>query len=146
MTRFLIIVLLFTLFSCQRKKAENSQEMNRPNVQKLDGITEFAFNEEMHNFETLESGEIVVYTFVFTNTGNKVLRINDVVTDCGCVHAEFSKDPVPPGKTGIIEVEFDSSGLFGRQFKTIEVHANTKKPKQLAIFAEVKNEQLEIKY
>ena len=100
----------------------------------------------MHDFGILQSGEIVVFSFTVTNTGNSELKIKNVEADCGCVHAEFLKEPVPPGKTGLIEVEFDSSGLFGRQFKTIEVHANTKKPKQLAIFAEVQNEQLEIKY
>jgi hypothetical protein len=44
------------------------------------------------------------------------------------------------------KVEFDSSGLFGKQIKSIVVHANKKKPKQLAIFAEVQNKQIEYKY
>jgi len=146
MTKFLSIFFLITLLACQNKNSENTQKKTLPVKKKINGITKFEFNEEMHNFGTLQSGEIVVFTFVFTNTGDKELKIDDVVTDCGCVHAEFLKEPVPPGKTGLIEVEFDSSGLFGRQFKTIEVHANTKKPKQLAIFAEVQNKHLEIKY
>ena len=146
MTRFLSIVILLTLFSCQGKKTESSKNKTQPTEQKSAGITEFAFNEEMHNFGSLQAGEIVVYTFVVTNTGDKNLIVEDVVTDCGCVHAKFPKVPIPPGMTGLIEVEFDSSGLFGREFKTIEVHANTKKPKQLAIFAEVQNNELEIKY
>jgi len=146
MIKFLSIFLLFTLLACQGKNSGNTQKKNKPAEKETNGITKFEFNEEMHNFGLLQSGEIIVYTFVFTNTGDKELKIDDVVTDCGCVHAEFLKEPVPPGKTGLIEVEFDSSGLFGRQFKTIEVHANTKKPKQLAIFAEVQNKHLEIKY
>jgi hypothetical protein len=146
MKKFLSIFFILTLLACQGKNSRNTQNKSQPAEKKTYGITEFAFNEEMHNFGSLKSGEIVVYTFVFTNTGDKKLTIDDVVTDCGCVHATYSKAPVAPEKTGLIEVEFDSSGLFGRQFKTIEVHANTKKPKQIAIFAEVQNEQLEIKY
>jgi len=146
MTRFLSIIIILTLFSCQGKKTDNAKKETQPAEQKSAGITKFAFNEEMHNFGSLQAGEIVVYTFVVTNTGDNNLIIEDVITDCGCVHAKFPKEPIAPGKTGLIELEFDSSGLFGRQFKTIEVHANTKKPKQLAIFAEVQNEQLEIKY
>jgi len=146
MTKFLSIFFLLTLLACQGKSSSNNKKGNNHAEKEINGTTEFEFNEEKHNFGSLQSGEIVVYTFVFTNSGNKNLTIDDVVTDCGCVHTEFPKEPVAPGKTGLIEVEFDSSGLFGRQFKTIEVHANTKKSKQLAIFAEVQNEQLEIKY
>ena len=146
------LALEFQLVSPASKRSERpvgltiSVESPWPAEKKTIGITESEFNEEMHNFGPLQSGEILVYTFIFTNTGDIDLIIDNVETDCGCIHAKFSKDPIKPGKTGFIEVEFDSSGLFGKQFKTIEVHANTKKPKQLAIFAEVKNEQLEIKY
>lgn len=146
MTKLISIFFLLSLLACEGKNSANNKKENNPAQKEINEKTEFEFNEEMHNFGSLQSGEIVVYTFVFSNTGDKSLTIKDVVTDCGCILAEFPKEPIEPGKTGLIEVEFDSSGLFGRQFKTIEVHANTKKIKQLVIFAEVKNEQLEIKY
>ena len=146
MTKFLSIFFLVTFLGCQSKNSTNTEKENLPAKKRTTGITEFAFNEEMHNFGSLQSGEILVYTFVFTNTGDNDLTVNNVITDCGCIHAEYPEEPIAPGNTGLIEVEFDSSGLLGRQFKTIEIHANTKKPKQLAIFAEVQNEELEIKY
>lgn len=146
MIKFLSIFVLLGLLACQGKNSVQNPKDNQLKEMKTSKITNVEFNEEMHNFGSLQSGEIVVYTFVFTNTGDNNLIIDNVVTDCGCIRADFPKEPVAPGKTGLIEVEFDSSGLFGRQFKTIEVYANTKKPKQLAIFAEVQNEQLEIKY
>lgn len=137
---------MITLTSCHGKNEKNSDSTNPFSKETIKGIPEFEFTEEMHNFGSLHSGEIIVCTFVFSNVGNGNLIINNVTADCGCVHAEFTKNPVAPGKTGLIEVEFDSSGLTGRQYKTIEIHANTKKSKQLAIFAEVQNEQIEIKY
>ena len=76
---------------------------------------------------------------------NQTLHQSNTESDCGCVLVHFSKDPVKPGEKGKIEVEFDSSGLFGRQLKTIEIQLNCKEPKQLIIFAEVKNELIEIK-
>ena len=142
MKNVLFILVVVFLFSCGNKNAKNTDAAQ----QETNGLTEFEFTEEMHNFGSLQSGEIVVYTFEFKNSGENILMIKNVETDCGCVKANFSKEPVLPGKIGVIEVEFDSSGLWGKQFKTIEIHANTKKPKQLAIFAEVKNEELEIKY
>jgi hypothetical protein len=108
------------------------------------GVTTITFDEEMHNFGQLQAGEMVVYTFVFTNTGKNDLQIDTTETDCGCVQVNVPEPTVKPGQKGRIEVEFDSSGLFGRQLKTIEIHANCKEPKQLVIFAEVKNEQIEI--
>ena len=142
MKKILFILSVFALISCGYK---NAKKTNTTRVE-TKGLTEFEFSKEMHNFGTLQSGEIVVYTFEFKNSGKNNLLIKDVLTDCSCVRAEFPKEHVLPGETGIVEIEFDSSGLWGKQFKTIEINANTKKPKQLAIFAEVQNEEIEINY
>lgn len=120
--------------------------MDKTKVDVFEKTTEVTFNEEIHDFGILESGEIVEFTFTFTNLGKHDLILNEVVSDCGCVNVNFLKDPVKPGETGLIEIEFDSSGMFGKQFKSIEFQANCKEPKHLAIFATIKNEQLEIKY
>ncbi|MCF6357722.1 MAG: DUF1573 domain-containing protein [Draconibacterium sp.] len=146
MNRFLFVIFIFTLFSCSPQKKGNQKKINADIPEKLTGITEITFNEEIHDFGQLISGEIVVATFVFTNSGKHNLVIEKVESDCGCVYVDFTKEPVEPGKTGLIEVEFDSSGMFGKQFKTIEIGANSKEPKHLAIFAIIINEQLEIKY
>lgn len=146
MKKYLFIPVVFLLFSCGNKTGSTKTETQKINQTGTNALTEFVFTKEMHNFGSLKSGEIVVYSFEFKNTGNNNLVVNDITTDCGCVKVDFSKEPLPPGETGIIEVEFDSSGLWGKQFKSIEVHANTKKTKQLAIFAEVQNQEIEIKY
>ncbi|QGY45440.1 DUF1573 domain-containing protein [Maribellus comscasis] len=142
MKNMLLTLLVAFLFSCGNRNEQKSKATQ----QETNVITEFEFSKEMHNFGSLQAGEIVVFTFEFKNSGENNLLIQKVETDCGCMRAEFSKENVLPGESGIIEVEFDSSGLWGKQFKTIEVYANTKKPKQLAIFAEVLNEEIEIKY
>ncbi len=145
MNKFLLIIFVISLISCSHKKS-NQEKTNICIEEKSTGITEITFNEEIHDFGALISGEIVVFTFVFTNSGKHNLIIEKIESDCGCVQIEFSEKPVEPNKTGLIEVEFDSSRMFGKQFKSIEIHANCKEPKHLAIFAAVKNEKLEIKY
>jgi hypothetical protein len=145
MKKGFLIFLILALISCMPKKKE-AEKNNSTEFEKITGTTEITFNEDIHDFGVLTSGEIVVSTFVFTNTGTHKLIINKVESDCGCVKADFHKEPVKPGETGTIEVEFDSSGMFGKQYKSIEIHANFKEPKHLAIFAAVKNEILEIKY
>lgn len=141
MKNLLVFLTITFLVACQPKKgSENGEcENSKPATTQVD------FQEEMHNFGKLEAGEILVYTFVFTNTGNHDLRIESVETDCGCIRATIPEKPVKPGKQGLIEVEFDSAGLWGRQLKSITIQANTEKPKQLVIFADVNNEQLNIK-
>lgn len=134
---YVVILILSLLVACTPK---NQKQQNATSA----GITTMSFDEEMHNFGQLQAGEMVVYTFIFTNTGKNDLVIDNTETDCGCVQVNVPESTVKPGEKGRIEVEFDSSGLFGRQLKTIEIHANSKEPKQLVIFAEVKNEQIEI--
>lgn len=108
--------------------------------------TSIEFLENSHNFGALEAGEIVVYAFEFINNGDTDYQIESVDCTCACVQAYFSKQLVKPGEKGRIEIEFDTAGLTGREYKTIEINGNSNELKHLAIFAEVKNELLEIKY
>ncbi len=145
MAKTILLIFILFLASCKPPKG-GREKTDIETSEKPAGKTEIQFEEEFHDFETLVSGEIVVAIFVFTNSGEHNLLINNIESDCGCVSVHFSKEPVKPGESGIIEIEFDSSGLFGKQFKSIEIHANTKDLKHLAIFASVTNEDLEIKY
>jgi hypothetical protein len=38
----------------------------------------------------------------------------------------FSKEPVPPGGSGTVEVMFDTSGRIGKQRKTVTLQTNGK--------------------
>ncbi|WP_346864172.1 DUF1573 domain-containing protein [uncultured Draconibacterium sp.] len=141
MRNILITFSFLLLFACGQKAGKETG-----NTDFTSEKTSIKFNEKMHDFGQLKAGEIVLYTFEFTNTGNADYRIENIRTDCGCVSTNFSKTPVKPGETGVIEVEFDTSGLVGKEYKSIEIDGNSTELKHLAIFAEVKNEILDIKY
>lgn len=145
MNKLFLIFIIFVLFSCGHKK-ENQETTPKSDKKIIEKLTEIEFDEKTHDFGEIISGEILVYTFVFTNTGENDFNIEKVETDCGCVNIDYLKEPVKPGKKGLIEIEFDSSGMFGKQLKSIEIHSNCKETKHLVIFATVKNEQLEIIY
>lgn len=83
------------------------------------------FEETVHDFGDMIQGERVVYGFKFTNIGGSDLVITRVSTSCGCTVGNYPQDPIAPGKTGIIEVSFDSKNRKGVQNKTITVLANT---------------------
>lgn len=145
MKQLVFILFVISAISCNQKKGNNTKN-NSDSSEETTGMTSIEFSEEIHDFANLISGEIVLCTFVFTNTGEHQLVINKIKTDCGCIQTNYPKEPVSPGKKGVIEVEFNSSGMFGKQFKSIEILANCKEPKHLAIFANIENEQIEIKY
>jgi hypothetical protein len=96
------------------------------------------FTDTVHNFGTIREGEKVEHTFSFTNTGKAPLLISGASASCGCTVPDFPREPITPGKTGIIRVSFDSKGKPGLQDKTVTVSANTARGQHyLKIISEV---------
>jgi len=83
------------------------------------------FEETEHDFGTIGQGKKVQHTFSFTNTGQAPLVIESATATCGCTVPEWPKEPVMPGKTGAIKVEFDPTGKSGQTSKQITITANT---------------------
>ncbi|MCC2545809.1 DUF1573 domain-containing protein [Hymenobacter sp. BT175] len=83
------------------------------------------FAETTHNFGDIKAGDVVKHTFTFTNTGKSPLLIENAQASCGCTTPNWTKEPVAPGKTGTIDVQFDSHGKTGLQNKQIAIRANT---------------------
>ena len=129
------------MISCTEKKPKSNNTPKQFNYK----TTQIEFDTEMHDFGQVKSGEIMTFSFVFTNSGKVDLIINKTETDCGCIQARIPKEPISFGDKGIIEVKFNSAGMFGKQLKTIEIQSNSKEPKHLIIFAEVENEQIEFR-
>lgn len=85
----------------------------------------FKWDNTLYNFGTIAQGEVVNYTFKFTNVGTEDLLIKSTSASCGCTVPQHTKAPVPPGGTGEIVVRFDSKGKNGQQNPVITVVANT---------------------
>lgn len=83
------------------------------------------FDKTEHNFGTLLQGEVVTYSFHFTNSGNVPLLVSNVTTTCGCTVADYPREPIAPGKDGFIKATYDSKGHHGFQSRAITVSANT---------------------
>ena len=63
--------------------------------------------------------------FKFTNTGSEPLIIEDAKGSCGCTVPVYPKEPIKPGETGEIEVEYSPGKQQGAQSKTVTITANT---------------------
>ncbi|WP_190811640.1 DUF1573 domain-containing protein [Flagellimonas sp. S3867] len=78
--------------------------------------------------ETIDYGEIAkgsdgVRVFEFTNTGSVPLVISNVKSSCGCTIPKKPEDPILPGKTGQIQVKYDTNRV-GPIRKAITVTSN----------------------
>lgn len=83
------------------------------------------FEKEEHDFGSLLQGEVVSYSFHFTNTGNMPLIISEVGSSCGCTVGDYPREPIAPGKTGDIKVTYNSAGHHGFQSRILTVMSNT---------------------
>lgn len=70
-------------------------------------------------------GAHVVHVFKFKNTGTEPLIISNARGSCGCTVPTWPKDPIAPGASGEVKVDFDTAGKPGNQSKRITVIANT---------------------
>ncbi len=66
----------------------------------------------------------VNFNFKFTNTGKIPLLIQGVEASCGCTTPEWSKEPILPGKNGLIGVSYNPEQRPGTFAKSITVTAN----------------------
>lgn len=74
----------------------------------------------------ITQGDVLNFSFPFTNTGEGPLLLSSVMGSCGCtIPKSYPRDKIMPGEGGVIEVEFDSDNKWGYQTVTISVVANT---------------------
>jgi len=69
---------------------------------------------------TPEDGAVVA-KYKFTNTGSKPIKIQSVLTSCGCTTAALAKNEYAPGESGEIAANFVFGGHTGSQYKRIMV-------------------------
>ncbi len=101
--------------------------------------TTMQFMEEEYNFGTINQGEVVSHTFKFKNTGSEPLIITDAKATCGCTVPKKPNEPIAPGETGELVVEFNSAGKSGAQTKQVTVTANTNPPQSfIRIVSDIK--------
>jgi len=113
--------------------AEAPYDSMKPKVS-ADSLAVIEFENDFHDFGNIKDGAVVKHVYKFKNTGKSKLIVTQVIADCGCTTPFWSKEPLEPGKSGEITVQFDSKGKTGRVNKTITVEANTEEPRHYIRF------------
>jgi len=84
------------------------------------------FETPAYDFGKVQAGELVKYSFIFTNTGEGTLEISNVQPSCGCTTAGDWTRSVAAGGIGKVPVQFNSANFNGQVLKTITVTCNEK--------------------
>jgi hypothetical protein len=79
--------------------------------------------EKIKDFGTVAKGEKVHATFEVRNVGKAPLEITQVRPTCGCTVANFDRT-IPPGGTGKIAADVDTTGFSGPISKAVLVFSN----------------------
>jgi hypothetical protein len=80
------------------------------------------FQELIHDFGYVDQdGGPVTYSFQFANIGDRPVKILSVQASCGCTTPDWTREPVPPGKSGFIQASFDPKGRPGYFNKSLTV-------------------------
>ena len=77
-------------------------------------------------FGEIGEGMILLDSFQVTNTGEYPYIIRSVKASCDCTVLRFPKEPLQPGQTAVIRVEFDSAGKAGDALPGIVVYDNSR--------------------
>lgn len=83
------------------------------------------FEKTNHNFGSFKKSEIKTCEFVFTNTGDKPLVIQQAYGSCGCTVPKYPEQPIAPGAKAAIKVAFNGKSQFKGPFKkSITIRSN----------------------
>lgn len=138
-------LVLFVFFHCKNEEKSNTptdpvmEKMGGKNYADLiripvkeDGSTDTTFVAKLQfDTQTIDLGSMKLgekrnYEVRFKSTGKKDLYILSADSSCGCTVPSFSKDAIPPGQYGTIEISFDSTDRTpGKKEKTVVIKANT---------------------
>ncbi len=88
-------------------------------------VAKFAFEETEFMFGKVNQGDLVKHAFKFTNVGKIPLIVTAVQAQCGCTTPEWKHEPIPPGGSSQIDVQFDTKNAINEQAKSVTVAANT---------------------
>lgn len=87
-------------------------------------VDNMAFKTDSHDFGTVDEGSPAEFVFQVKNTGKEPLVIQRVQPSCGCTTPDWTKDPIAPGKTGMVKASYGTQGRPGHFDKTLTVVSN----------------------
>ncbi|HPS45604.1 MAG TPA: DUF1573 domain-containing protein [Bacteroidales bacterium] len=108
------LLFIFSFFSLQAQTEEKAKNLST--------TAEITFEKLSHDYGTVTMDASGLTDFKFKNTGTEPLILSNVITTCGCTVPEWPKEPILPGKTGVIKINYTrmkTPGVINKQVKVI---------------------------
>ncbi len=111
----LVIVMAFVFSAfAQETTGTKNKKVKEP---------EITFESLVHDYGNITQGDNGTCEFVFKNTGKADLTLTNCRASCGCTVPQWPKDPIAPGKKGVIKVTYNTNRI-GAINKSITVESN----------------------
>ena len=129
--KYLIVALFICSISvsCMNNKGK---EMGKTAIDSTN-FTTIKWMDSIVNFGSIVNGEKITIKFRCINTGDKPLIITSALPGCGCTVADYTKEPILPGKEGAVTASFNSANFTGEVHKYITVNTNTKNTPEIRL-------------
>ena len=126
--------------NAQDKKATPPPPPPAPQAPAVDpDAGKFKFEEETHDFGTVEEGPNAEYDFEFKNVGKKPIVISEAHGSCGCTVPKWPTEPILPKHKAVIHVSYTTKGRQGPISKEVTINSNAQQqPMVLHIRGNVK--------
>ncbi len=98
MKQFLLSAIVLTL---------TSSAFAQPQSKKVADVAKF--DNETIEFGKIKQGVPAKGTFTVTNIGKSPLIIEQANPTCGCTISDYTKPPIAPGKTGVINATYNAA-------------------------------------
>lgn len=90
------------------------------------------FVTECIDFGEIEYASNGLFEYRFTNCGDEPLIIKNGQTSCGCLVCDYPKNPIAPGKSGVIKLRYDTQRV-GPTNKSATITTNSREEPQKVI-------------
>jgi len=94
-------------------------------------------NTEKYDFGKIKQGNPVTYSFEITNISDKPLVVSNSWASCGCTTPEKITEPIMPGKTAKLKVQYNAAAAQPFTKDVFISFAGIEQPKTLHITGEV---------
>src|SRR5690606_8621733 len=85
---------------------------------------EIALSESTVDLGNVKLGGKAIATIQVKNTGDKPLIISEAKASCGCTVPQWPKEPIAPGKSASMTIEYTTTSKAGAFNKTVTINSN----------------------
>lgn len=111
-----VVTLVLFVVATMTMNAQATKTVNK-------NAAKFKFESKVIDYGTIEKNANGVREFKFKNVGKSPLVITKTKGSCGCTVPSHPKEPIMPGKKGVIKVKY-ATNRVGPFQKTVTVFSN----------------------